>query len=71
LSVEETISPLLVPVTLEYLRYHWGGAYVVSQNGRRFFARRRDNQRTLTADSAEELLHAIRADYAAEKVPRC
>jgi hypothetical protein len=68
--VEETISPLLVPVTPEYLRHHWGGAYVVSQNGRGFSARRMDGKRTLTADSAEALLHAIRDDYAAERVPR-
>jgi len=66
-----TVESLLPPITLSYLRHHWGDAYVVSHDGRgRWSARRMDGKGTVTADSAEALRDAIRADYLAERVPR-
>lgn len=55
---------------LAYLRWHWGGAYVINGDGEHWSAKRTDNGRTLTADSALGLLDAIRDDYAARPVPR-
>jgi hypothetical protein len=65
------MDSLLEPITLSYLRHHWGDAYIVSHDGRgRWSARRTDGKGIVTADSAETLRDAIRADYAADKVPR-
>jgi hypothetical protein len=52
------------------LEWHWGSAYWISGSGERWVARRRDNNRKLTAGSAVALRDAITADYAAEPVPR-
>jgi hypothetical protein len=60
----------MAEIDLAYLRYHWGDAYRCSRRGRRFVAVRRDNRRELTAGYGRDLLHAIRADYLSEPVPR-
>ena len=56
---------------LDALRWHWGGAYLIS-----FFepdvwaAQRRDNRQTLRADNPEDLRDLIVADYNANPVSR-
>ena len=56
---------------LDALRWHWGGAYLIS-----FFepdawvAQRRDNRETLRADNPEDLRDLIVADYNANPVSR-
>lgn len=55
------------PASLAYLIHHYGGAYGIHV---RYEARRRDDGTMLTADSADELLEKIRADYAARPVLR-
>lgn len=50
------------------LRWHWQDAYEIDCDPWR--AARRDDGRQLQADSSEELLTAIRADYNARPVPR-
>ena len=56
---------------LDELRWHWGGAYLIS-----FFepdnwvAQRRDNRQTLRADSPADLREKIVADYTAHPVSR-
>jgi hypothetical protein len=58
------------PVNLAYLCHHYGEAYEVNMRRGRYEARRRDDGAMLTADSAEDLLDLIRADYAARPVSR-
>ena len=58
------------PVDLRYLGFHWGQAYLVSYWQGRWRAARKDDSTTLRADTAEDLLELIRADYAARPVPR-
>ena len=58
------------PVNLAYLCHHYGEAYEIKLRRGRYEARRRDDGTMLTADSADGLLAAIRADYAARPVPR-
>jgi hypothetical protein len=57
---------------LSELRRHWGSAYLIHYFWRPnlWIAQRRDTRETIKADSAESLLLAIRADYAARPVPR-
>jgi hypothetical protein len=56
---------------LDDLRWHWGGAYLISFSGPGgWVAQRRDNRETLRADSPGELLDRIRADYATHPVSR-
>ena len=56
---------------LDALRWHWGGAYLIS-----FFepdvwvAQRRDNREVLRADNPEDLRDLIVADYNANPVSR-
>jgi hypothetical protein len=56
---------------LDALRWHWGGAYLIS-----FFepdnwvAQRRDDRSVLRSDSAAELREKILADYTARPVSR-
>ena len=56
---------------LDELRWHWGGAYLIS-----FFepdnwvAQRRDNGETLRADGPVDLRQKIYEDYAANAVSR-
>jgi hypothetical protein len=64
------LTALLEPVTLTYLKIHWGTAYKVGIAQGRWYARRKDTKRTLTADDGEEMLAAIRLDYLQERVPR-
>jgi hypothetical protein len=52
------------------LRWHWGGAYLISGIVGYWQAERRDNGRTLTAHDPEQLRQAIIADYTAKPVPR-
>ena len=52
------------------LRWHWGGAYIISGIIGAWRAERRDDGRTLTADDPEKLRRAIIADYTAKPVPR-
>jgi hypothetical protein len=55
---------------LDDLRWHWGGAYLISGIIGCWRAERRDDRRTLTADDPEKLRRAIIADYTARPVPR-
>jgi len=55
---------------LEDLRWHWGGAYDISEGSGAWRAVRADNQAALVAASAGELHDLITADYAARPVPR-
>jgi hypothetical protein len=56
---------------LEELRYHWGGAYVITCPAPDLWlAQRRDNRATLRAGSAGELRDMIEDDYATKPVPR-
>ena len=57
-------------VDLDYLRFHYAEAYEISYRLGQYRAVRRDDRSTVRADSAGELLRAIRADYAARAVPR-
>jgi hypothetical protein len=56
---------------LAELIHHWGEAYLISRlaDGR-WLAQRRDNRETVTAEDANELHEAIKADYARMPVPR-
>jgi len=56
--------------SLAELKHHWGGAYLIEVLGGRYVAQRRDSRETISADSADGLLAAIRADYASKPVPR-
>ena len=58
------------PVNLAYLCHHYGEAYEVKMRRGRYEAHRRDDGTVLTADSADDLLDLIRADYAARPVSR-
>ena len=55
---------------LEDLQWNWGSAYAITGAAGHWLAQRRDNQRTLTADSPEELRELIIEDYASETVAR-
>jgi hypothetical protein len=57
---------------LDELRFHWGDAYDITvARGGVFTAMRRDGRGERLADpSPEGLLRQIRADYAAQPVPR-
>jgi len=55
---------------LQDLLYHWGSAYVITWHQGQWIAARMDTHEVLTADSADELREAIRADYSARPVPR-
>ena len=52
------------------LRWHWGGAYVISGSLGCWRAQRRDDGRVLAADDPEKLRRAIIADYTRKPVPR-
>jgi hypothetical protein len=52
------------------LRWHWGGAYMISHAGGVWAAQRRDDRQTIVRDSPEALHEAIIADYTARPVPR-
>jgi hypothetical protein len=60
----------LIMTPLCDLRWHWGGAYVISGTIGRWRAERRDNRRVLTAEGPEMLRALIIADYRAKPVPR-
>lgn len=60
----ETMTPLWG------LRWHWGGAYLISGILGCWRAQRRDDGRTLTADDPQKLHAVIIADYARKPVPR-
>ena len=55
---------------LDDLRWHYGEAYLIELIGGRWIAQRRDSHATMSADSPDQLLGLIRADYAARPVPR-
>lgn len=56
---------------LEELRFHWGSAYDISRAAGEFTARRRDARGGALTDRVPGgLLRKIRADYAANPVPR-
>jgi hypothetical protein len=59
-----------VAAELEDLKWHWGGAYDVSEGSGAWRAVRADNQVTLVAASAGELRDLIAADYGRRPVPR-
>lgn len=52
------------------LRWHWGGAYLITGIIGAWLAERRDDGRVLTADDPEKLRQAIIRDYTAKPVPR-
>ena len=57
--------------TLDTLRYHWGGAYIITSTGpAAWHARRRDGLGEIHADSARCLVAGIRIDYSTNPVPR-
>jgi hypothetical protein len=58
------------PINLAYLIHHYGEAYTINMRRGRYEARRRDDGSMVRADSACDLLDAIREDYAARPVPR-
>ena len=58
------------PVNMRYLVWHWSAAYSINMRRGKYIAVRRDDNTVLTAKSAEDLLHAIRADYQQRPVPR-
>jgi hypothetical protein len=59
------------PVTLGFLRWHYGGAYIITMRpGRRIEAQRRDDGSLIRADTADAMLAELRADYRARPVPR-
>jgi hypothetical protein len=58
------------PVDLNFLRWHWSSAYEISYRAGKWRAARRDDGTVLAADSADELLELIRADYRGRRVPR-
>jgi hypothetical protein len=53
-----------------FLRAHWGDAYQISYRQGQFRAERRDDHSVVRADSADDLLAAIRHDYLLRPVPR-
>jgi hypothetical protein len=55
---------------LEDLKWNWGEVYAITGAAGHWLAQRRDNQRTLTASSPDELRELIIEDYAAEPVAR-
>jgi hypothetical protein len=55
---------------LDDLRWHYGEAYLIELIGGRWIAQRRDSHGTVSAGSPDRLLDLIRADYAADPVPR-
>ena len=55
---------------LDDLRWHYGEAYLIELIGGRWVAQRRDSHATMSADSPDQLLGLIRADYTARPVPR-
>jgi hypothetical protein len=57
-------------VTLAFLAYHWGDAYVFSVVKDRWVALRRDARYFLTAETLAGLETVIEADYGCNPVPR-
>ena len=55
---------------LDSLRFHWGTAYEIGYRLGQYRAVRRDDGSVVRADSADELLAAIREDYAVRPAPR-
>jgi hypothetical protein len=56
---------------LDELRWHWGGAYLISfYEPDNWVAQRRDNRDTLRAESPADLRDLIVADYSANPVSR-
>lgn len=52
------------------LIWHWGQAYEITYRLGQYRAVRRDDGSTVRADSAGDLLDAIREDYRQRPVPR-
>jgi hypothetical protein len=57
-------------VTLEWLAFNWGDAYLIHHARDQWAALRRDTRRFLTAQTLDELAASIETDYAASPVPR-
>ena len=56
---------------LEYLRHHWGSAYLIGREGGQLTADRRDGQdETLTDPERDGLRRKIAADYTASPISR-
>jgi hypothetical protein len=53
---------------LRFLQWNWGDPYLITGAGQHWLAQRRDDQRTLTASSPDELRELMIEDYAAEPV---
>jgi hypothetical protein len=58
------------PVTLQWLAFNWGDAYLIHYGRDQWAALRRDTRRFLTAGTLDGLRTAIEADYAASPIPR-
>jgi len=57
--------------SLNWLRWHWGSAYVIELRGNLYTATRRDDSAVvMTAVNAILLRERISADYQARPVPR-
>ncbi len=61
-------SPALAD--LNDLQWNWGGAYLITGMGGHWLAQRRDDGRTLKANSPDGLRELITEDYRACPVPR-
>jgi hypothetical protein len=56
---------------LEFLRHHWGSAYLIGADGGGYTADRRDGKgATLTAPDPDGLCCKIQADYTADPVSK-
>jgi hypothetical protein len=64
------LTPMCDQRQLASLRYHWQGAYRITCYRGVWLAIRNDTHESLTAESADELLRLIRADYRRKPVPR-
>jgi len=64
------VNRIIEPITFGYVCWNWSSAYQINMRRRMYEAARKDDGTTLTADSAEGLLNAIRQDYVQRPVPR-
>jgi len=60
----------LIQQQLDDLRLHWDDAYDISHDGTMYVAKRKDNDKTLSAMDAIDLREMIRDNYARSPVSR-
>jgi hypothetical protein len=66
--LDAEMMPPQEPTPLTYLRWNWSEAYKITGAAGHWLAQRRDDNRTLTADSPELLRDLIIEDYSAQPV---